>query len=149
LAAFLALMAIRGGVKSSDAFSRFWNQAMAGRTEIAIAVDAGEGASISPAMADAALPLAALANALQAPVHIIAAGSKTPPAKCCAPRPPWQQRWQTGDLVVGGERGDAAVGRHEFVVALGVSGDALRSDRRRGRRLRPASRSPETSRTPR
>src|SRR5580658_5876168 len=51
-AAFLALMAIRGGVESSDAFARFWNQAMAGRTEIAIAVDSGEGASISPAMAD-------------------------------------------------------------------------------------------------
>jgi hypothetical protein len=85
-AAFLVLMAIRGGVESSDAFSRFWNQAMAGRTEIAIAVDAGEGASISPAMADAAMPLEALANALQTPVHIIAAGMQTPPAKYCVIR---------------------------------------------------------------
>jgi hypothetical protein len=92
LAAFLALMAIRGGVESSDSFSRFWNQAMAGRTEIAIAVDAGEGTSISPAMADAALPLEALANALQAPVHIIAAGSKTPPAKYCVIRLSLTQR---------------------------------------------------------
>jgi hypothetical protein len=85
-AAFLVLMAIRGGVESSDAFSRFWNQAMAGRTEIAIEVDAGMGESISPAMADAAMPLEALANALQTPVHIIAAGSQTPPAKYCVIR---------------------------------------------------------------
>jgi hypothetical protein len=70
-AAFLALMAIRRGVESSDAFSRFWNQAMAERTEIAIEVDAGVGESISPAMADAAIPLEALANTLQMPVHII------------------------------------------------------------------------------
>lgn len=89
-AAFLALMAIRGGVESSDAFSRFWDQAMAGRTEIAIAVDAGGGAhdavSISPAMADAALPFEALADALQAPVHIVAAGSNTPSGKSCVIR---------------------------------------------------------------
>jgi hypothetical protein len=76
-AAFLALLAIRGGVESSDAFSRFWNQAMTGRTEIAIAVDAGEGSAISPAMADAAMPFEALADALQKPVHIVAAGSET------------------------------------------------------------------------
>ncbi|MGA3235892.1 MAG: hypothetical protein ABSG03_06300 [Bryobacteraceae bacterium] len=85
-AAFLALMAIRGGVESSDAFSRFWNQAMAGRTEIAIAVDAGQGTSISPAMADAAMPFEALAGALQAPVHIVAAGSKTASTKYCVIR---------------------------------------------------------------
>jgi len=88
-AAFLALMAIRGGVESSDAFSRFWNHAMSGRTEIAIAVDAGgagDAASISPAMADAAMPFEALSDALQAPVHIVAAGSKTPSAKFCVIR---------------------------------------------------------------
>src|SRR5580658_2081167 len=82
-AAFLALLAIRGGVESSDAFSRFWNQALAGRTEIAIAVDAGDGSSISPAMADAAMPFEALADALQRPVHIIAASSQAPSAKYC------------------------------------------------------------------
>jgi hypothetical protein len=85
-AAFLALMAIRGGVESSDAFSRFWNQAMAGRTEIAIAVDAIAGGSISPAMADAAMPFEALADALEKPVHIVAASSKTPAGKFCVIR---------------------------------------------------------------
>ena len=84
--------AIRGGVESSDAFSRFWNQAMAGKTEIAIAVDAGEGASISPAMADAAMPLEALADALQAPVHIVAAGSPMQSAKYCVIRLSLKQR---------------------------------------------------------
>jgi hypothetical protein len=59
---------------------------MAGRTEIAIEVDAGVDDSISPAMADAAIPLEALANALQTPVHIIAAGLQTPPAKYCVIR---------------------------------------------------------------
>jgi len=85
-AAFLALMAIRGGVESSYAFSRFWNQAVAGRTEIAIAVDAGAGASISPAMADAAMPFEALADALEKPVHIVAAGSTMPSAIYCVIR---------------------------------------------------------------
>ena len=85
-AAFLVLMAIRGGVESSDAFSRFWNRALAGKTEIAIAVDAGQGLSISPAMADAAMPFEALADALQRPVHIIAADSQRPSAKYCVIR---------------------------------------------------------------
>jgi hypothetical protein len=85
-AAFLVLMAIRGGVESSDAFSPFWNQAMAGKTEIAIAVDAGPGVSISPAMADAAMPFEMLADALEKPVHIVAAGAQTPSAKYCVIR---------------------------------------------------------------
>jgi hypothetical protein len=91
-AAFLALLAIRGGVESSDAFSRFWNQALAGRTEIAIAVDAADGASISPAMADAAMPFEALADALQRPVHIVAASSQAPSAKYCVIRLSLKQR---------------------------------------------------------
>lgn len=92
-AAFLALMAIRGGVESSDAFSRFWNQAVAGKTEIAIAVDAGAASSsVSPAMADAAMPFEALADALQKPVHIVAAGSKALSAKYCVIRLSLTQR---------------------------------------------------------
>jgi hypothetical protein len=78
VAVFLALIAIRAGVESDDAFSRFWNQAMAGRTEIAVAVDAG-GTTISPSMADAAMPFEALTRALQVPVHIVAAGARQPP----------------------------------------------------------------------
>jgi hypothetical protein len=89
-AAFLALMAIRGGVESNDAFSRFWNQAIAGRTEIAVAVDAswgvGNASSISPAMADAAMPFEALADSLEKPVHIVAAGLTMPSARYCVIR---------------------------------------------------------------
>jgi len=115
-AAFLVLMAIRGGVESSDAFSRFWNHAMAGRTEIAIEVDAGAGESISPAMADAAMPLEGLANALQAPVHIIAAGLQTPPAKYCVIRLSLKQKPSAraefllnGASVFRGRGGDPAI----------------------------------------
>jgi hypothetical protein len=115
-AAFLVLMAIRGGVESSDAFSRFWNHAMAGRTEIAIEVDAGAGESISPAMADAAMPLEGLANALQTPVHIIAAGLQTPPAKYCVIRLSLKQKPSAraefllnGASVFRGRGGDPAI----------------------------------------
>jgi hypothetical protein len=73
VAVFLALIAIRADVESSDSFSRFWNQALAGRTEIAVVVDAAGPSSISPAMADAAMPLEALAATFQLPVHIVAA----------------------------------------------------------------------------
>jgi hypothetical protein len=74
VAAFLALIAIRGGVEQNDAFSRFWNHSLAGRTAIAIAVDADGSSSISPAMADAAVPLESLASAFQLPLHIVASG---------------------------------------------------------------------------
>jgi hypothetical protein len=81
VAVFLALIAIRGGVESSDAFSRFWNHALAGGTEIAVEVDAAEDGSIAAPMADAALPFQMLAGVLQVPVHVLATGS--------APRPGW------------------------------------------------------------
>jgi hypothetical protein len=81
-AAFFALLAIRGGVESSDAYSRFWNQTLAGRSEIAIVVDAGPSGSISPAMADAALPLEALATAYHTQVHLIAEGERVPHGAC-------------------------------------------------------------------
>jgi len=73
IAAFLALISIRGVVETSDAFSLFWNRALAGGTEIVVAVDSDAGGSISPQMADAALPMENLAGALQVPVHIVAA----------------------------------------------------------------------------
>lgn len=79
VAVFLALVAIRGGVESNDAFSRFWNHAMAGRTEIRVVVDSDAGASISPVMADAAMPMERLADMLDVPVHIVAAGGKNVP----------------------------------------------------------------------
>jgi hypothetical protein len=79
VAVFLALLAIRGSVESSDAFSRFWGVAMRGRTEIAVVLDADSGGTISPAMADAALPIERLSETLQVPVHLMAAGVIPPP----------------------------------------------------------------------
>ena len=75
---FLILVAIRGGVDSNDAFSRFWDKAMAGRTSIAVVVDS-DGSAISPAMADAAMPIERLADTLQVPVHVIPAGTYQSP----------------------------------------------------------------------
>jgi hypothetical protein len=78
LAMFLVLVAVRGDVESNDSFSRFWNPALAGRTGIAIIVDADGPSSISPAMADAAMPLEALAAVFQVPVRIVAADRQAP-----------------------------------------------------------------------
>jgi hypothetical protein len=75
IAIFLALVVVRGGVESHDAFSRFWDQAMTGRTSLAVVVDAVSGHAISPAMADAALPMERLADMLRVPVHVVAADS--------------------------------------------------------------------------
>jgi hypothetical protein len=75
VAVFLALVTIRGSVESSDAFARFWDRVMAGRTAITILVDAQTDGSISPAMADAALPIERLSETLQVPVHLAAAGA--------------------------------------------------------------------------
>ena len=74
-AVFLTLIAVRGTVESNDSFTRFWDHALAGRTEVTIAVDADGPSAISPAMADAALPFESLASAFQLPVHIVAADS--------------------------------------------------------------------------
>lgn len=82
IAIFLALVAIRADVESSDAFSRFWDQVMAGRTEIVVVVDTEDGVSIPAAMADAAMPMERLASALGVPVHIVAAGSSQRPGPC-------------------------------------------------------------------
>jgi hypothetical protein len=75
VAVFLALIAIRGDVESSDSFSRFWNQALAGRSAVTIALDGDSEGKISPALADAALPLESLAVVFQVPVHIVATGA--------------------------------------------------------------------------
>jgi len=76
VAVFLALVAIRGGVESSDAFSLFWDRGMAGRTEIAVLVDAQSDGLISPEMADAALPFERLSEVLQVPVHLRSASAR-------------------------------------------------------------------------
>ncbi len=81
-AVFLALIAIRGDVESSDSFSRFWNHALAGRSAISIVLDADGESNISPALADAAMPFEALSVVFQAPVHIVAAGSAPAAGSC-------------------------------------------------------------------
>jgi hypothetical protein len=75
VAVFLALIAIRGDVESSDSFSRFWNRALAGRSAVTIALDGDPEGNISPSLAEAALPLESLAVVFQVPVHIVAAGA--------------------------------------------------------------------------
>ncbi|HUP04695.1 MAG TPA: hypothetical protein VMU19_11940, partial [Bryobacteraceae bacterium] len=86
LALFLALIAVRGDMDSNDSFSRFWNRALAGRSEIAVVVDGDGPASIPPAMADAAMPLELLAGALQVPVHIVSAEGQAPASNVCVIR---------------------------------------------------------------
>ncbi len=92
IAAFLALIAIRGGMEQSDAFSQFWNRALAGRTAISVAVDSDGPSSISLALADAAMPLESLATAFQLPVHIVAEGSKAADARAFTIRLSTRQR---------------------------------------------------------
>jgi hypothetical protein len=127
VAVFLALITIRADVESSDAFSRFWNQAMAGRTEILVALDAEAGASISPAMADAAMPLERLASALQVPIHIVAAGAGQRPESCLirlslSARPAGREAFRLGRATV--FRGST----HEPAVWVWAeSAEALRS----------------------
>jgi hypothetical protein len=70
VAVFLSLVAIRGGVESGDVFSRFWDRAMIGRSGITVVLDSEIGGSVSPAMADAALPIERLSEELQVPVHV-------------------------------------------------------------------------------
>jgi hypothetical protein len=86
LAIFLALIALRGDVESNDSFSRFWNQVIAGRAEIVIAVDGDGPSSISPALADAAMPFESLASVFQVPVHIVAAAPLAPASRSCVIR---------------------------------------------------------------
>ena len=91
-AIFLALISIRGSVESNDSFSRFWDLALAGRTAITIAVDADGSASISPEMADAAMPLESLATVFQLPVHIVAADRQAVPPSSCVVRMSTRQK---------------------------------------------------------
>ena len=76
---------------------------------------------------------AAIAVAMENPVHMLVARSNAPPAQDCVIRLSLSERrqrftrprWRAGNLAVGGECGDAAVGCDEFVVEVGVSGDAV------------------------
>ena len=71
IALFVALIAIRADVETSDSFSRFWSKVLANRSEIVVEVDtASDGVSVSPAMAEAAMPLSMIASSFQVPIHI-------------------------------------------------------------------------------
>jgi hypothetical protein len=114
VAVFLALLAIRAGVESSDTFSRFWNQAIAGHTEIAVELDSGAGASISPLMAEAAMPFETLAADLLVPVHIVTAGGRHRAGSCVirlslTEKPAGREAFHLGDALVyrGGPGGPA------------------------------------------
>jgi hypothetical protein len=127
VAVFLALIAIRADVESSDGFSRFWNQAMAGRTDIVVELDPQAGASVSPLMADAAMPLERLAGALQVPVHVVAAGGAEHPASCIirlslTSRPPGREDLRIGRAAV--FRGSV---REPAVWVWAENAEALRS----------------------
>jgi hypothetical protein len=127
VAVFLALIVIRADVESSDAFSRFWDHAMAGHTDIVVELDSQAGVSISPVIADAAMPLERLASALQVPVHVVAAGGIEHPESCIirlslTTRPPGREAVRIGRAAV--FRGSA---REPAVWVWAESAEALRT----------------------
>jgi hypothetical protein len=127
IAVFLALVAIRGGVESSDAFSRFWDRAMAGRTEIAVVVDAQSDGAISPAMADAALPFERLSEILQVPVHLRPAKARVGP-KSYVIRLSLEQKPSGPGWVRIGSGAGAVIGKTDRAIWLWAeTSDALRA----------------------
>jgi hypothetical protein len=114
IALFLALIAIRVDVDTSDSFSRFWSKVLANRSQIVVVVDpAPDGVSISPAMAEAALPLSMIASSFQVPIHFAIARQPLNPRVCVIrlstrARPPSQaSSWNVaGATVFYDSRGD-------------------------------------------
>jgi len=74
VALFLALIAIRIQADAADGFQRFWSGLLTDRSQILVQLDAApDGVSISPAMAEAAMPISAVAASFRLPFHISAA----------------------------------------------------------------------------
>lgn len=138
-AVFLALIAIRGDVESSDSFSRFWSHALAGRTAISIVVDSDGPSGISPALADAAMPFEALAAVFQTPVHIVAAGRSPAPGSCVIRMSMRQKPNEPPLLRVNG----AAVFRGEDGAALWLWADSAEKLRSAAQTLASRSEFPE------
>jgi hypothetical protein len=138
-AVFLALIAIRGDVESSDSFSRFWNHALAGRTAISIVVDAEGASGISPALADAAMPFEALAAVFQTPVHIVAAGRSPAPGSCVIRMSLGQKPAEIPLLRING----AAVFRGQVGAALWLWADGAEKLRSAAQTLASRSEFPE------
>jgi hypothetical protein len=74
VALFLALIAIRIQADTGDGFQRFWSGLLTDRNQILVQVDAAaDGVSISPTMAEAAIPISAVAASFHLPFHMSAA----------------------------------------------------------------------------
>jgi hypothetical protein len=91
VALFAALIAIRiqadMGAGADDAFTRFWSGRLMDRNQILVQLDAAaDGVSISPAMAEAAMPISRVASSFQLPFHISAAHGKTVGSSACVIR---------------------------------------------------------------
>jgi hypothetical protein len=90
-ALFLALIAIRIqsdlGAGADDAFSRFWAGLLMDRSQILVQLDpAPDGVSISPAMAEAAMPISRIAASFHLPFHISAAHGHAVGSSACVIR---------------------------------------------------------------
>jgi len=87
VALFVALIAIRiqsdMGAGTGDAFTRFWSGLLMDRNQILVQLDAApDGVSISPAMAEAAMPISRVAASFQLPFHMSAAHLAAGSAAC-------------------------------------------------------------------
>ncbi|HTB16204.1 MAG TPA: hypothetical protein VK752_31770 [Bryobacteraceae bacterium] len=89
-ALFVALIAIRIQADmgaGADAFTRFWSGLLMDRTQILVQLDAAaDGVSISPAMAEAAMPISRVASSFQLPFHISAAHGQAVGSAACVIR---------------------------------------------------------------
>lgn len=91
VALFVALIAIRiqsdVGAGSGDAFTRFWSGLLMHRNQILVQLDAApDGVSISPAMAEAAMPISRVAASFQLPFHMSAARGQPVGSSACVIR---------------------------------------------------------------
>jgi hypothetical protein len=117
IAIFLSLVAIRGGVESSDTFSRFWDRALAGRTDVTVVLDSQWDGAISPAMADAALPFERLSEIVQLPVHVVSAETTVGP-KSYVIRLSTKDKPSGGGWIHVGPAAAALVGRSDRAIWL-------------------------------
>ncbi len=74
VALFLALIVIRIQADAGDRFQQFWSALLTDRNQILVQLDAApDGVSISPAMAEAAMPISTIAASFHLPFHMSAA----------------------------------------------------------------------------
>jgi hypothetical protein len=98
-ALFLALFSIRSDADTSDSFMRFWSRMLAGRSAIVVQIDAaGNKSSISPAMAEVAMPLALVGMSFQVPVHLTVATHRALDPRVCVIRLSTAERPPTGTV---------------------------------------------------